>query len=283
MQKYAVYCMLFSSRTFADTTLIDELPFPLFRRTESIFRELWFDEVFIQAAFEGKNPARVFVDDADHPTAALMCRSYDFFVAGNTETPLNEFIKAAPAEVFQPFYGFAVGDPWKDTLLQLHPQLEIIPRVNYRWEGGTVINWRDALPTGVEIYPFDAALAARAEKEFPFAQIFWGSTEAFLQHGFGFCLLEQGEVASIVYACAVSDTEASVGVDTMEKYQQRGYATLVCSAFVEHCLLHNLLPTWDADGFNAASIKLAQKLGLVEKRPFYELAMPHRQPLNERK
>src|SRR3712207_4148218 len=76
---------------------IYELPPPLFPRAAPLFAEAWMDGAFIGAVFEGKTPGRVFVDDAERPTAALMCRTYEYFVAGNPgATALRAFIRYAP-------------------------------------------------------------------------------------------------------------------------------------------------------------------------------------------
>lgn len=260
---------------------IYELPFNQFSTAMPLFKHLWYDEVFIDAVMQQRQPGQVFVDHPITPTAALMTRRYDYFIVGDPQSPLRHFIKDAPTDIFQHFYGYAVGDEWKTALLQDNPTLEVIPRENYRWEGAAVLNWRENLPKGVEIKRFDRTLLEKAEREsdFPFAHIFYDGYESFRVNGFGFCLLENNTTASFVYTCAMSDKEASIGVDTVPKFQKKGYATLVCSAFIEHCLQNNLLPTWDADELNTASIALAQKLGFVRHRPFYELAMPSRQPL----
>lgn len=262
---------------------IYELPFDQFSIAHPLFHKMYYDEVFVDAAMEGKNPARLFVDHPTTPTAALLCRTYDFFPVGNPDSALREFIKDAPSEVgvFQEFYGYAVNDLWKNALLTDMPFLEVIPRENFRWHNAPVFNWREQLPDGVTIRRMDAALVEKAEREadFPFAQLFYGSTAAFLEHGFGFCLLENDHTASVVYTCTMSSKEASVGVDTVKPYQQKGYATRACAAFIEHCLQNKLIPTWDCDEWNNASIALAKKLGFVREQPFSELAMPNRQPL----
>ena len=61
-----------------------ELPRSLFARAASMFDEAWADGAFIRSAFEGTVAARIFVDDAARPTAALLCRTFEYYVAGMT-------------------------------------------------------------------------------------------------------------------------------------------------------------------------------------------------------
>ena len=42
-----------------------------------------FDQPYWEAAFDGRVASRLFVDDPEHPTSALLTRTYDFFLAGS--------------------------------------------------------------------------------------------------------------------------------------------------------------------------------------------------------
>jgi RimJ/RimL family protein N-acetyltransferase len=264
---------------------IYELPFALFRRVKPLFDAAWFDEACHEAVYAGWQPGRIFVDHAEAPTAALMCRTYEYYVAGEIDTPLRAFLKDAPAEVgaFDQFYGYApVGDAWKHALLA-DQSLVIIERQNFRWTpsgSGTTPapDWRTGLPADARIVPLDRELAEQIDKHssLPFISMFWGGYSRYETHGFGYALLVGDDIASTIYTIATSPRDALISVDTEEIYRRRSFAFLVGARFIAHCLEHGLLPVWDCDRDNAPSANLARKLGFVEAQPFVELAFPDR-------
>jgi RimJ/RimL family protein N-acetyltransferase len=51
-------------------------------------------------------------------------------------------------------------------------------------------------------------------------------------------------------------------IDTYDPQQRnRGFATAVAQAYLDHCMMHGWIPLWTADEINAASIAVAQNLG----------------------
>lgn len=259
-----------------------ELPSNLFRRVQPLYTDAPFDQPCYDSVFEGKQAARMFVDNADAPKSALMCRSYEFFPAGVAAPALRRFIADAPAEagVFAEFYGYApLNLEWKDALLADYPY-EVIRRCHYAWEPGTpLLDWRGRLPAEARIVPVDRALAERLDRDYypvPFVLYDWGSYEAHEAYGFGYALLVGDAVASSVTATTVSDRHALITVATEPEYRQRGFATLVSACFVEETLRRGLLPVWDTDDTNLGSLATARRLGFVERDPFVELALPNR-------
>ncbi|MCC6802377.1 MAG: GNAT family N-acetyltransferase [Anaerolineae bacterium] len=259
-----------------------ELPPALFDRVQPLYAAAPFDQPCYDSVFEGKQAARIFVDDADAPESALMCRSYEFFPAGVVAPVLRRFIADAPDEagVFAEFYGYApLNTGWKDALLADFPY-EVIGRCNFQWQPGTpLLDWRGRLPAEARIVPVDRALAERLDRDYypvPFVLYDWGSYEAYEAHGFGYAVMVGEAVASSVTATTVSDHHALITVATEPDYRRRGFATLVSACFVEHSLERGLLPVWDTDDDNLGSLATARRLGFVEREPFVELALPNR-------
>ncbi len=263
-------------------TTIYELARDQSGRAAHLFRDAKFDQPSYDLVFEGVQDARLFVDHPAAPTAALLCRSYEYYPAGAVDPALRRFIKDAPAEaeVFASFYGYVpLNDSWKTALLSDLP-LEIIGRRNFQWQSGTpLIDWRAHLPADAEIVPVDRALAQRLDRDcypVPFVLYDWGSYDAYAAHGFGFALLVSGEIASTITAITVSRHHALINVATEPPYRRQGLATLVSACFVEAALERGLLPVWDTDDSNAGSIALARRVGFTEAESFVELALPDR-------
>jgi len=78
---------------------IDELPVGLFPVAAPFFAGTLFEQAMIGAVFEGRQPGRIFVDDARRPIAALLCRAFGCYIAGDLGAAgLRRFIADAPAE-----------------------------------------------------------------------------------------------------------------------------------------------------------------------------------------
>lgn len=267
-------------------TPIFELPRSQFSRVETLFADVPFDQPCYDSVFEGRQEARIFVDDADAPTAALMCRSYEYFVAGAVQPALRQFVREAPEEagVFAHFYGYVpTTDAWKAALLADLP-LEVIGRCNFQWHAGTTVpDWQAALPADGQIVPIDVALAERLDRDYypvPFVLFDWGSYAAYEAHGFGFALLVGGEIASTIMTTTVSSRHALATVATEPPFRRRGFAALVGARFVDESLQRGLLATWDTDDTNAGSIATARRIGFAELPLFAELARPERAKLD---
>ncbi len=250
--------------------IVYELPRDRFGRAAHLYQNAKFDQPCYDSVFESVQDARLFVDDPDAPSAALMCRSYEYYPAGVVGPALRRFITDAPAEagVFASFYGYVpLNEAWTTALLSDLP-LEIIGRRNFQWQPGTpLIDWRAHLPADARIVPVDRALAQRLDREcypVPFILYDWGSYAAYAAHGFGFALLVGAAIASTITAIAVSQRHALINVATEPPYRRRGLATLVGACFVEATLERGLLPVWDADDTNAGSIALARRVGFTE-------------------
>ncbi len=266
--------------------IVYELPRALFDVAAPLFAPAWFDRAYIDAVLEGRDVGRVFVDDPDVPTAALLCRTFEYYVAGSVQSgggqALRRFIAEAPteAEVFAALYGYCpVGDAWEQALIADHAgRLATIRRRGFTFDAAAVDRapgWRRAFPDNVTIARIDRPLAQRIDRELgENLGLFWGGYDGFVANGFGFCALVDGAVASIAYAGAVSAREANIIVDTGKAFRRQGLAALSCMAFIRHCLERGLLPTWDTDDDNEASALLARSLGFQETAPFVQLSPP---------
>ena len=267
--------------------MIYELPRDRLARAAPLFTAARFDAAFVDAVFEGRQEGRVFVDAPQAPTAALLCRTYEYYVAGlprgSGAALLRRFIREAPPEagVFERLYGYVpVGygwRAWERGLLDDHgARLRPIARRSFALPPAiTLIDWRARVPAGAAIRPIDRALAEQIDAEFRHGiAAFWGDYDRFLGGGFGACLTVDGALASVANAITVSAREANIAVATAAPFRRRGLATLVCAAFVDACRARGLTPTWDCDAANEASAATARALGFVEGERFSQLSPP---------
>lgn len=264
--------------------MIYELPRAYFDRAAPLFAETWMDGAFIWGAFEGHLAGRVFVDDPERPTVALLCRAFEYYVADDPgAAELRRFIADAPAEaeVFDKLYGYvATNVPLACALFADHGErLRVVARRGFRWADdaaaeAALARWRDT-PTGIAIRPLDRTLAERFDRDLgTLIAPFWGGYDRFLAEGFGFCALAGDDLGSIAYAAAVGGGEANIAIVSAPHFRRQGLAARVCAAFIEHCRAHDLIATWDCDADNAPSAALARSLGFREGLPFSQLSTP---------
>jgi len=253
----------------------------------ALFAGIAFDRAPVEAVFEGRQQGRLFVDHAAHPRAALLCRTYDWYVAGDHRAAgLRRFIADAPAEagLFETFYDLVPAQPsWVEELVaDSGGRLTIIPRRGFTHGGGPEVAEgaaRPPAPGDVVVRTIDRDLAERIDQEMgEHIGLFWGGYASFAAGGFGYCAVVGERPASAAYAVSVSRRYANISVGTAEPFRRRGLATLVCSRFVARCIGERRIVEWDADGPNAASIALARRLGFREDASFTELGLPGRVP-----
>ena len=79
-----------------------------------------------------------------------------------------------------------------------------------------------------------------------------------------FCVFECDKIASATNSMCIPNAPRgliNLGIQTVEEHRRKGFATIVCAAFIKHHLQQGLLPMWQCDFDNFASQSLAEKLG----------------------
>jgi GNAT superfamily N-acetyltransferase len=92
----------------------------------------------------------------------------------------------------------------------------------------------------------------------------WGTTDRFLEHGFGFCAISDVSVVNWCTAEYLSMNSCGIGVETVKEFQNKGVASTTVYHFIEKCRQLNVVPYWDSWRDNAPSIKLAEKQGFIK-------------------
>ncbi|MBE7120417.1 GNAT family N-acetyltransferase [Bacillus cereus] len=89
---------------------------------------------------------------------------------------------------------------------------------------------------------------------------YWGSKEAFLNGGFGFCIEQDGMIVAECVSIFNGNRFAEIDIATHEAHQGKGLAQAVATRFIEHCIQNHIMPCWDCNIDNIPSQKLASKL-----------------------
>lgn len=225
-----------------------------------------------------KTPATIFVDNNEHPTALFAQAGHRYILAGDSEIDsFNLGIRKLftnvvyPREIAAGHEGFALyydSPAWErrvDALLAgkktIHADREYYACKTLKQKP------QDFLPEGFQLRMVDAELLTNSNlkhlatlneemtSERP-------SVEDFLAKSFGVCAIYNNELAGWCLSEYNADKRCEIGIETTSDYRQRGIATALTLAFLEHAFSHGIKEVgWHCFKRNEPSAKTALKAG----------------------
>jgi hypothetical protein len=99
-----------------------------------------------------------------------------------------------------------------------------------------------------------------------------------LSEGTVACATVSGQVVASALTAARSERFAEVGVYTSTAFRGRGYSTAAAALVCERVQNEGQTPVWSAGAHNAASLRVAEKLGFVEVSRRRYVIMEPREP-----
>ena len=200
---------------------------------------------------------RAIADSDTRPQIARLQLAGFTMFAGDPEHPLApKIISDHPTALI-----IAETDAWKAIILRLLGE-RITPRKRFGFslEHLDIAHVRALsrrVPEGYQIQQVDRHLAPHI-----LSQVDYSTPETFLEHGIGFCAMQDDRIAS----AALSYTNSTHGIETQiythNNHQRKGLATVTGATLIAHCLKHNIDPHWSAA--NPISARLARNLGYVQ-------------------
>lgn len=156
---------------------------------------------------------------------------------------------------------------WRDALLeypQNHPKEVMrhgIVQKDYVFDEEKLKQMSGNLPPGYELKPFDKDLyeqSTKAEWSQEFVECF-DSAEEFLERGFGYGIVKDGELVAGATTQTVYDGGAETQLATREDQRGQGLAKAVAAAFVLEGQRRGTRICWDAA--NLTSLHIATSIG----------------------
>ena len=249
-----------------------ELPKKDYNKASPLFENLKVDRLATSRVIKAQHPGRIFVDNKEKPTAAMIFAG-SCYVGGNANnTDFNEQLKnlltteILPKQGGEPLFIFSTTDKWKDTIHKLLKDYDVTRIKRYKFELDPEKftkhkGWKARIPKGYNVKKVNHILV----KHMPdYALEYWGTADAFLADGFGFAVTKGNELISTCWTMLVGEGIAELAVETDKSHRRHGFATLSACACIDHCLESNLRPEWDCFEL-PASMNLAKKLGFVQK------------------
>jgi len=230
------------------------------------------EHLIIPAVLNGSSPGHVYTDDPQQPAAALIDSAEGHYLIGLPTRPsfIGQVRDYFAATIFASGYlnlnliAMLAWHPHLSELVPLHT-LHAEPRRRYSC---TALNPDLAqLPEGYQIVNIDADLLQRGDLQIPehilgWIHNNWGTREAYLQRGFGCCILHQNEVVSWSLADCVVGERCEIGIHTAPHYRKRGLAVQTTAAAVRFALTHGINEVgWHCNDTNEGSWRTAERVG----------------------
>jgi RimJ/RimL family protein N-acetyltransferase len=186
------------------------------------------------------------------------------FIGGDPRCPAGrEYIANLPYDLALSF----MEDGWLAVLKEHHEgKVFKFPRYAFTsqsLDNETLKKLCDTIPTEMDLKQMDIGLARQlGEEESRFSEdhmVNFQSPEDFNERGFGFCILQDGEIICAATTFVVCSRGIEIQINTREEHQRKGLATAAGARLILESLERGLDPNWDAA--NEISVGLAEKLG----------------------
>lgn len=247
---------------------------------------------FVVTAMEvGNSPALAWVDDTHMPTSALIWdKTHSLYFGGDAHNPafnatMRDFlVNTLIAEARQSAFGilklYFANDDWPSQLASLLPEITFQEhaRVLYRLDPLADLTQPSKLPTHMRLEIIDSALLQTLQLPGINAVMeeiedCWTSPEHFVDQAFGYCIIDDTDgIVSWCTAEYFSPGVCGVGIETLEKHQRRGLATITARAFAQHAVRLGWEVNWDCWLKNTPSIRVAEKVGF-QKVTDYQIGL----------
>lgn len=261
--------------------MIYELPKPQYDKIKGIFKD-WKYNVRVISVIEGNTKGKIWVDNVEHPSTALVWSHFDMFTLGGCATKeftnalehyVTAHIKPEADAIGLNFFAVQLypRETWEKEIRTLfkHP-LKMNIEYQFTFNHDKYLKYLEiTIPSGFSLVQIDEQLLECNEHLRNEIEETWISIDKFMEKGIGYCLLNEDEVICGCISRHVGGKEHNIKITTYkENNRRKGFATVTAKAFIDQCLLTGVAPVWKADEHNTASLRVAEKLGF-EKREGY--------------
>ena len=214
--------------------------------------------------------ANLWVDNEANPTLLYFQMPWVNVLAGDHISPHLEAIleKVETALLFYP------NAEWKLVLQERFG--EILEEFTHRTfkseklELQHVRKFIKPLPQGFHLERVNIETAQYIDEHLHAFSMTWETVENYVNNGLGYCIRFEDKVVSHAGSIFPFTKHLEIQVDTDPEYRRNGFATIVCAKLIEHCLLNDIVPYWEAH--TEVSANIAEKLGFNDPQ-FYDLFM----------
>lgn len=232
----------------------------------------------------GLAPSKVFVNDLNEPTMALVWDGANCFYFAGTSTDESQYqallnylkeqiLDDATRQRLRGAKVYYSSEIWQKILLEGLQEFKpvVAERVLFKHNLEQIPIFPDI--EGVQIKEINAQivnLPHLGNLQLMEDEIcgMWGTVDKFLQRGFGYCAIQAGQIICWCTGEYFSDNHCGIGIETLEQYQKRGVATQTAAYFVQKCRDMQRTPYWDSWKSNTPSVRVAEKVGFSRAKEY---------------
>ena len=247
------------------------------------------EKEYYYAMIEGKQRGRIFVDNTRSIAAVLFWHYCGFgFVAGNPDEIFMENVKRMVRKEHEYFLqdteinqkkfvlqqnNDAIGKSLDNHSIEKYLDNDII-KIYLDNDSGIKRSERLYFVMGeirpdvleldkdYEIKVLDENILSRLTGHI-IPSFSWASSEDFLKYGKGYCILHGKDIASFAFSAAVGGGKIDIGIETNQRYQDRGLAKIVANKMIDYAYEIGAQPVWGCAIENVASRKTAEGIGFM--------------------
>ena len=240
------------------------------------------DQGMALSVLAGIRPGVVVASDDEAPTALFIGASEGGFawtyLAGDPSD--RAFRKELSAWLFREHglgpdvaFSFLTCDrpDWEETLTEILDPRTVIPDRRLHYECTTQpADWRGAVPDGYRIVDVDRALFdSEVDMHTQIEQWMtanFGSSEAFLEHGFGAVAVHEGAIVGWILADSFVDGLSDIGGEIEEAHRRKGLFFCATCRAIELAFDRGAERIgWHCHAINVPSVKTAEAAGFAFK------------------
>lgn len=253
--------------------LLEQADYPL---AVEMAKQVAVDKVYPLSIAEGFQAGEIFADSAEHPRVLLYWHACGFgFTAGELHEDFVREIVGFMRNPRQNHGGRLALEAGEDAVLERLLLSDDHIRKQEQNSFAFVGAANDEILADTEILPITAENCGRLTGRIT-PRFSWDSAAQFLSHGFGYCILHEGEFAACSFSAGISRAYVDIGVETAERFRGKGYGRRVVSRMIAEILRRGQIPVWQCHVSNEASKRLAQSQGFVLRgtHPLYVYENP---------
>ena len=249
-----------------------ELPTDKYYAAKPFLNYIANEMVFAPSVVEKKQIGVILVDDISAPEVCLILHYSGFaFLSGRTDNEvfnaeLMDFLMNQQNSRPANYRLIAGSDKWNDKFKAISEDNSIMrTRIKFSLNKDEFaqLSGKLKIPEGLTIKSIGDELYKNIKGNIV-PGFSWDSSEAFLNNGFGYCLVDGNTILSTSFSAFVSNDRIDIGIETSPEYRGRGYGQITAAAMIESCLRKGLEPIWCCRQDNVNSFSLAKKLGFED-------------------
>lgn len=259
--------------------MIFELKKNNYYKVKDMFNELEYN-LSMYATINNLNPGRIFVDDENNPTTAVVISVEGIYLGGNPKN--DNFFKELNKKLKKEGFKNVTKSENVDYLI-FYPSAEWENKVKLMLDSyNPMKDKRRYLQLEIDKYEIKKVSSNVKKVDEVLLQSnnlqgledikeniieCYESFDNFYKNGFGFIYVLKDKIVSWCLSDCIVEDRAEVGVETEEEYRRNGYCTQVVLAALNYCKNNNIkIVGWHCWDDNVGSYKLAESVGFTKRK-----------------